>query len=95
MFGLSLAHNMNDPIMILPVLGILPMTLSACSGMLHLSGRKLLSRGMSVAIDLFIGSFLLAVFMASCDMLAGTGHAVAADQVVLGTLGAAPMMLNV
>jgi hypothetical protein len=93
-FAFSLPHNMNDPVMILPVIGILPMTLSACSGILHLTGRKPPSRGISVAIDLFVGCFLLAVFVASCDMLAGTGHAVAADQVVLGTLGAAPMMLN-
>jgi hypothetical protein len=94
MFALSLPHNMNNPVMILPALGILPMTLSACSGILHLTGRKPPSRGISVAIDFFVGCFLLAVFVASCDMLAGTGHAVAADQVVLGTLGAAPMMVN-
>jgi hypothetical protein len=93
-FAFSLPHNMNDPVMVLPVIGIIPMTLSACSGILHLTGRKPPSRGISVAIDLFVGCFLLAVFVASCDMLAGTGHAVAADQVVLGTLGAAPMMLN-
>jgi hypothetical protein len=70
------------------------MTFSDCTGILHLAGRKPTSRSISIVMDLFVGCFLLAVFVASCVDLAGTGHSISSDQTVLGTLGAAPMMLN-
>jgi hypothetical protein len=94
MFALSLPYGANNGNMLLPVLGILPMTFSACTGMLYLTSRKPTSRNISIVIDLFIGCFLLAVFTASCVELAGTGHSISSDQTVLGTLGTAPMMLN-
>lgn len=91
-FALLLPHGLNTN-QIVPALGILPMAFSACTGIIHLAQKAEL-RGASIAMDLFCACFLIGVFIPSCVSLACTGHALAADQTVLGTFGVAPMMLN-
>ena len=91
--ALGLPFSINN-FSILPALGILPMTFSACVGMISLSQRRRVPHGVLVAMDIFCACFLFGVFIPSCVVLSGAGHSIASDQTTVGTLGAAPMMLN-
>ena len=92
--SLSIPFSVNNE-SLLPALGLVPMTFSAMTGMSQLSARRSASsRGVCMFMDVFCACFLFAVFIPSCTALAGSGRAMMADQTVLGTLGAAPMMLN-
>jgi len=78
----------------LPAIGVLPMTISACVAIFTLTGRPKRSRGVTIALDIFCASFLFGIFIPSIVILAGSGYSESGNQTVLGTLGAAPMMLN-
>lgn len=92
--GLGVPYSTDNNIAV-PAVGIVPMVFSACTALYAVGGRqKKRHRGLTLALDMFCAIFLFATFIPSVVLMAGVGRSVSANQTVLGTLGAAPMMLN-
>ncbi|KAK5130582.1 hypothetical protein LTR08_001901 [Meristemomyces frigidus] len=88
-FALSLPHGVRGHLF--PALGILPMTFSACTGLVHLANQAK-SRGVNIAMDVFCACFLIAILVPSWITLSSGWED--SGVTVLGTYGTAPMMMN-
>lgn len=90
-FPFLLAHGIVTNL-ICPVLGIIPMTFSAITGIVHLSGGAKY-RGANILVDLFCGTFLIGILIPGWCLLSG-GWRWNAGEVMVGTYGTVPMMIN-
>ncbi|KAK5121808.1 hypothetical protein LTR85_004683 [Meristemomyces frigidus] len=82
--------------MLCPALGILPMAISACVGLVHVLGKAKF-RAVSIAMDIFCACFLIGVLIPSWVFIASGGswwYGVNAGLVMVGTYGTVPMMVN-
>lgn len=79
---------------VLPALGVLPMAFSACTGVYQVTGSKKRSRALTLTLDIFCACFLFSLFVPSLVVMAGGRWYRYSEEVVIGTLGAATMMLN-
>ncbi|EME40448.1 hypothetical protein DOTSEDRAFT_46827 [Dothistroma septosporum NZE10] len=84
-----LAHGIMTHILC-PVLGIIPMTISAVSGIWHVWGGTP-SRAVSGFVDVFVAGFLLGILFPGWIFMVGNGAAV---EVILGTYGTVGMIGN-
>lgn len=77
-----------------PAVGLVPMSFSACTAIFAVTGRQKRSAGSVLTLDIFCTMLLFAIFIPSIVVMAEADRYMTADQTVVGTLGAAPMMLN-
>ncbi|KAK4494846.1 hypothetical protein PRZ48_014202 [Zasmidium cellare] len=90
-FPFLLAHGIVTNT-VCPVLGIVPMTFSAITALVHLTGGAK-HRIPNIVVDLFCGTFLIGVLIPSWIMLSD-GWRGDRGVVMVGTYGTVPMMIN-
>ncbi|KAI6796922.1 hypothetical protein KC332_g16814 [Hortaea werneckii] len=93
-FALLLAHGATQAVL-LPVLGIIPMTLSSLTGLIHFRG-KLDGFGLTtLLLDFFCAAFLFALLMPSWLVIARSyGYRYGAGTIMLATYGTVPLMVQ-
>ncbi|KXL45188.1 hypothetical protein M433DRAFT_148704 [Acidomyces richmondensis BFW] len=96
-FALLLPYGIHAGQVCLP-LGLLPMSLSACVGLVHLHGKANSSVGNAI-MDLFCAVFLVAILIPGWVFLQEGRHGswggyVDPGLTMLGTYGSMPLMLN-
>ncbi|KAI7156106.1 hypothetical protein KC349_g6478 [Hortaea werneckii] len=93
-FALLLAHGATQAVL-LPVLGIIPMTLSSLTGLIHLRGILDGSRLTTLLLDFFCAAFLFALLMPSWLVIAHRyGHWYGAGTIMLAAYGTVPLMVQ-
>ena len=93
-FGLLLAHGVTQAVL-LPVLGIIPMTLSSLTGLIHLRGILDDFRLTTLFLDFFCAAFLFALLMPSWLVIARDyGYYYGAGTIMLATYGTVPLMVQ-
>ncbi|KAF2162725.1 hypothetical protein M409DRAFT_26962 [Zasmidium cellare ATCC 36951] len=90
-FPFLLAHGIVTNL-ICPVLGIVPMTFSAITALVHLAGGAK-HRIPNIVVDLFCATFLIAVLIPGWILLRGDWRS-NTGEVMVGTYGTVPMMIN-
>jgi len=96
-FALLLPYGITAAQVCLP-LGLLPMSFSACAGLVHLSGKAKSAVGNAIT-DLFCALFLVAILIPSWVFLqqgkiGNWWGSVDPGLTMLGTYGSVPLMLN-
>ncbi|KAI6811411.1 hypothetical protein KC332_g12045 [Hortaea werneckii] len=93
-FALLLAHGTTQAVL-LPVLGIIPMTFSSLTGLIHIRG-KLDGFGLTtIFLDFFCAVFLFALLMPSWLVIARDyGYRYGAGTIMLATYGTVPLMVQ-
>lgn len=92
-FALLLPHGIVTR-QALPVIGIVPMTFSACTGLVHLTGYAKI-RAANIIIDLFCVCFLISILIPSWVFMAQEGRYYRSNgSTMLGAYGTSPMMMN-
>ncbi|KAI7542315.1 hypothetical protein KC331_g8050 [Hortaea werneckii] len=93
-FALLLAHGATQAVL-LPVLGIIPMTLSSLAGLIHLRGILDDFRLTMLFLDFFCAAFLFALLMPSWLVIARDyGYYYGAGTIMLATYGTVPLMVQ-
>ncbi|RMY96982.1 hypothetical protein D0862_08301 [Hortaea werneckii] len=93
-FALLLAHGATQAVL-LPVLGIIPMTLSSLIGLIHLRGTLDGFRLTTLFLDFFCAAFLFALLMPSWLVIARRyGHWYGAGTIMLASYGTVPLMVQ-
>ncbi|KAI7208759.1 hypothetical protein KC333_g9004 [Hortaea werneckii] len=93
-FALLLAHGATQAVL-LPVLGIIPMTLSSLTGLIHLRGILEDFRLTTLFLDFFCAAFLFALLMPSWLVIAHDyGYYYGAGTIMLATYGTVPLMVQ-
>ncbi|KAI7284389.1 hypothetical protein KC345_g2279 [Hortaea werneckii] len=91
-FALLLAHGATQAVL-LPVLGIIPMTFSSLTGLIHLRGKLNGFRLTILFLDFFCAAFLFALLMPSWLVIAHDyGYRYGAGTIMLATYGTVPLM---
>ncbi|KAI6870413.1 hypothetical protein KC338_g3074 [Hortaea werneckii] len=93
-FALLFAHGTTQAIL-LPVLGIIPMTLSSLTGLIHVRGKLDAFRLTTLLLDFFCAAFLFALLMPSWLVIARDyGYRYGAGTIMLATYGTVPLMVQ-
>ncbi|KAI6867868.1 hypothetical protein KC343_g14706 [Hortaea werneckii] len=93
-FALLLAHGATQAVL-LPVLGIIPMTFSSLTGLIHLRGKLDGFRLTTLLLDFFCAAFLFALLMPSWLVIARDyGYRYGAGTIMLATYGTVPLMVQ-
>ncbi|KAI7542522.1 hypothetical protein KC331_g7928 [Hortaea werneckii] len=93
-FALLLAHGATQAVL-LPALGIIPMTLSSLTGLIHLRGILDGFRLTTLLLDFFCAAFLFALLMPSWLVIARRyGHWYGAGTIMLAAYGTVPLMVQ-
>ncbi|GAB1735912.1 hypothetical protein NU219Hw_g5246t1 [Hortaea werneckii] len=93
-FALLLAHGATQAVL-LPVLGIIPMTLSSLTGLIHLRGTLDDFRLTTLFLDFFCAAFLFALLMPVWLVIARDyGYYYGAGTIMLATYGTVPLMVQ-
>lgn len=90
-FPFLLAHGIVAEY-VLPALGLIPMSLSAVSGIAHLTGRVSKNSGWGCVADFWIAGFLIAILIPSWITMAEGYHYTRRDGLV-AAYGTVPMMV--
>lgn len=91
-FALLLPHGVTTT-RLLPCLGIIPLTISALTGLVHLTGRVVNLRLSNLLMDLFCGGFLLSILIATwCDREAYWYEK--SSKLMLGAYATVPMLVQ-
>lgn len=90
-FAFLLAHGIAAEY-VLPALGLLPMSLSAVSGIVHLTGRVPKNSSWGCVADFWIAGFLIAILIPSWITMAEGYHYTRRDGLV-AAYGTVPMMV--
>ncbi|KAI7174484.1 hypothetical protein KC316_g6183 [Hortaea werneckii] len=93
-FALLLAHGATQAVL-LPVLGIIPMTLSSLTGLIHYRGILDDFRLTTLFLDFFCAAFLFALLTPSWLVIARDyGYYYGAGTIMLATYGTVPLMVQ-
>ncbi|KAI6898618.1 hypothetical protein KC318_g9414 [Hortaea werneckii] len=93
-FALLLAHGATQAVL-LPVLGIIPMTFSSLTGLIHLRGILDDFRLTTLFLDFFCAAILFALLMPSWLVIARDyGYYYGAGTIMLATYGTVPLMVQ-
>ncbi|GAB1734856.1 hypothetical protein NU195Hw_g8113t1, partial [Hortaea werneckii] len=93
-FALLLAHGTTQAVL-LPVLGIIPMTLSSLTGLIHVRGKLDGFRLTTLFLDFFCAAVLFALLMPSWLVIARDyGYRYGAGTIMLATYGTVPLMVQ-
>ncbi|KAI7234598.1 hypothetical protein KC330_g4792, partial [Hortaea werneckii] len=92
--ALLLAHGATQAVL-LPVLGIIPMTLSSLTGLIHYRGILDDFRLTTLFLDFFCAAFLFALLTPSWLVIARDyGYYYGAGTIMLATYGTVPLMVQ-
>lgn len=93
-FALLLAHGATQAVL-LPVLGIIPMSFSSLTGLIHIRGKLDGFQLTTLLLDFFCAAFLFALLMPSWLVIARDyGYRYGAGTNMLATYGTVPLMVQ-